>query len=217
MSVDVLFFYHKDQEMLNQSLRFVVQRRSVVYVRGGRVQGLVRDPTEVMTANGKLYAAENTADNIKHLKEYLQQAKVDLPDETLLQVLTHKSFAHGSKPYNERLAYFGEQLLQLTASKSVLGQSPAAVDAVNGVSFAAVGSLAHRMQWSDKFLADFAQQKGIDKVFFCKTASSEAAYKPKKIFSTITTSIIGAIAATHGKSVAENFITSEILPAYQKQ
>lgn len=191
-------------------------RRGVVYVRGGRVQGLIRDPVEVLTSNGNLYSQDNTSDNIKHLKNYLQSADITLPESTMLQILTHKSFAHGSKPYNTRLAYFGEQLLQYSSSKNVLSDNATSVDAINAKSFAVIGSLAHRLQWSDKALADFAESKGIDKIFFCKTASTEDSYKPKKIFSTITTSLIGAIAATHGKSTAEAFIQREILPAFQK-
>lgn len=201
---------------MNISRNFILQRRGIVYVRGGRVQGLIRDPTEVLTANGNLYSLENTTENIKHLKNYLQTANISLPDSTLLQILTHKSFAHGSKPYNSRLSYFGEQLLQFSASKNVLVENSTSIDSINTKSFAAIGSLAHRLQWSDKFLADFAETKGIDKIFFCKTASSEDSYKPKKIFSTITTSLVGAIAATHGKTVAEEFIQKEIFPAYQK-
>lgn len=181
------------------------------------MQGLVRDPQEVLASSVGQTAYSSDKSITETLQQYLSTVSpaVSLPQETMLQVLTHKSFAHGSKPYNANLAYIGEQLLQLVASKNVLAKNSSSVGNVAGVSFDAIGSLAHRLIWSDKFLASFAEQKGIDKVFFCRLAQSE--YKPKKIFSTITTGLIGAIAAQHGKKAAEEFIQNEIIPAYESQ
>lgn len=187
--------------------------RSVVFVRGQRVQGLIRDPSEVYSTDGVSYGA--TEENLSHLKKYLQSInlsqKIELSDELLLQVLTHKSFAHGSKPYNANLSFLGEQLLQLASSKYVLSQSK------NDTT--AIGSLAHRLMWSDKLLAVFAESKGIDSVFFCRKAlpggKSDKLYKPKAIYSTITSSLIGAITAKYGKKIGEEFVEKEIIPAYK--
>lgn len=191
----------------------IQQSRSVVFVRGQRVQGLIRDPSEVYSAEGISYGA--TTENLSHIKNYLNSlnlsTKIDLSDDLLLQVLTHKSFAHGSKPYNSNLSFLGEQVLQLASSKYVVSQA-------NG-DVAAVGSLAHRLMWSDKLLAVFAESKGIDSVFFCKKAlpggKSDNLYKPKGIYSTITSSLIGAITAKYGKKVGEEFIEHELIPAYK--
>ena len=188
------------------------QQRSIVFVRGQRVQGLIRDPSEVLSSDGVKYGAES--DNLTPLKNYLSSlnlsTKIELSDELLLQIITHKSFAHGSKPYNAHISFLGEQILQLCATKHVIGQSK---------SLDAIGSLAHRIMWSDKLLAAFAESKNIDKVFFCKKAlpggNIDKLYKPKSIYSTITSSLIGAIASKYGKHAAEEFIEKELIPAYK--
>ena len=188
------------------------QQRSIVFVRGQRVQGLIRDPSEVLSSDGVKYGAES--DNLAPLKNYLSSlnlsTKIELPDELLLQIITHKSFAHGSKPYNAHISFLGEQILQLCATKHVVGKSK---------NLDAIGSLAHRIMWSDKLLAAFAESKNIDKVFFCKKAlpggNIDKLYKPKSIYSTITSSLIGAIASKYGKNAAEEFIEKELIPAYK--
>lgn len=188
------------------------QQRSIVFVRGQRVQGLIRDPSEVLSSDGVKYGTENN--NLTPLKNYLNSlklsTKIDFSDDFLLQILTHKSFAHGSKPYNAHISFLGEQILQLCATKHVIGQSG---------NLDAVGSMAHRIMWSDKLLAAFAESKGIDKVFFCKKAlpggNIDKLYKPKSIYATITSSLIGAITSKYGKNIAEEFIEKELIPAYK--
>lgn len=188
------------------------QTRSIVFVRGQRVQGLIRDPSEILSTDGVSYGA--TEENLGALRNYLNSLqlsqKIELNDELLLQLITHKSFAHGSKPYNAQLSFLGEQVLQLTATTYVSKQS--------SDKLAAIGSLGHRLLWSDKLLAAFAESKGIDKVFFCKKAlpggKVDKLYKPKGIYSTITSSLIGAITAKYGKNIADEFIERELIPAY---
>lgn len=189
------------------------QNRSIVFVRGQRVQGLIRDPSEILSSDGVSYGA--TKENLSALKNYVESlslsTKIELPDDLLLQIITHKSFAHGSKPYNANLSFLGEQILQLCSTKYVLTQSSGSIDAI--------GSLAHRLMWSDKLLAAFAEAKGIDSVFFCKKAlpggKTDKLYKPKGIYSTITSSLIGAIASKYGKTISEEFIQKELIPAYK--
>ncbi|GMM29489.1 mitochondrial 54S ribosomal protein YmL15 [Martiniozyma asiatica (nom. inval.)] len=184
--------------------------RSLVYARGMRVQGLVRDPEEVLSTDGHKYGASE--ENLASLKGYLSQVSpnVKLSDDLLLQVLTHKSFAHGLKPYNATLSHLGTQLIQFSAGKKIAESGD----------ISQLGTAIYRQLWSDKFLADFAESKGIDKVFFCRKAlkdgESNETYKPKKIFATIPRSLVGAIAATHGKKVAESFIEKEILSANEQ-
>lgn len=202
----------KNSQQLSTIVNKKQQIRSIVFVRGQRVQGLIRDPSEVLSSDGIKYGIEN--DNLKPLKDYLTSlklsTKIELPDELLLQIITHKSFAHGSKPYNAQLSFLGEQILQLAVTKYAITQSG---------NFDAIGSLAHRIMWSDKLLAAFAEAKGIDSVFFCKKAlpggKIDKLYKPKGIYSTITSSLIGAITSKYGKSVAEEFIEKELIPAYK--
>lgn len=208
--------YNKSFQQISQlkTSQFIKnQYRSIVFVRGQRVQGLIRDPSEILSSDGISYGLENN-DNILPLKNYISSlslsTKIELPEKLLLQIITHKSFAHGSKPYNAHLSFLGEQILQLCSTKHVINQSG---------NLNAIGSLAHRIMWSDKLLAAFAESKNIDKVFFCKKAlpggKIDKLYKPKAIYSTITSSLIGAIASTYGKTIAEEFIEKEVIPAYK--
>jgi len=188
-----------------------IQKRSVVFVRGERVKGMLRDPSDYLTSKGIKYGLSE--DNIKPLKEFLSK-EYELPDKILLQILTHKSFAHGSKPYNEKLSFFGEHLLKYTAAKYVLEASKNKdyTYSIGGYNFDSIGSLAHRLIVTNKTLSEFASDKGIDKIFFCKVAlpfsekEQEANFKPKAMYSTIVSSLTGAIALQHGKATAEKFV-----------
>ncbi|VEU22489.1 DEKNAAC103473 [Brettanomyces naardenensis] len=189
---------------------------------------MLRDPEDILTSNGRKY--ELNEENLKPLKEYLGE-DYKLPDKLLLQVITHKSFAHGTKPYNERLSFLGEELLKLSASKFVLGKKQVTSGykfSVGDLNFDSLGSLTHRLIVTDRVLSEFASAKGIDKVFFCKVALPQQSssvtetknYKPKAMYSTITSSLVGAVALQHGKSTAERFIQenllTDILPMVQK-
>lgn len=199
--------------IISQKIITKNQQRNVVFVRGQRVQGLIRDPSEVLSSDGISYSSN--IENISSLKNYIESLnlskKIELSNEILLQILTHKSFAHGSKPYNANLSFLGEQILQLSATKYILEKSSSKLDAI--------GTLTHRLMWSDKLLAKFAESKGIDTVFFCKKAlpggKIDKLYKPKGIYSTITSSLIGAITAKYGKKLAEEFVEKELIPAYK--
>lgn len=201
---------------VGSSIYNTTSTRSVVFVRGQRVQGLIRDPSEILSSDGISYGYGENNSNISVLKNYLESLnlskKLEFDNDLLLQILTHKSFAHGLKPYNSQLSFIGEQTLQLIATKYVLNQS--------NNELTAIGSIGHRLLWSDKLLAYFAQDKGIDSVFFCKKAlpggKIDKLYKPKGIYSTITSSIIGAITCKYGKSIAEEFITTELIPTFNK-
>lgn len=210
----VLPFSNKSTSFLsyNKSLTSINLNRSIVYVRGQRVQGLIRDPSEILSADGVQYGANEST--LKNIKEYISNLKlsenIELQDDILLQIITHKSFAHGSKPYNSQLSFLGEQILQLVSTKYILKES--------NNSLLPIGSLAHRIMWSDKLLAKFAESKGLDNVFFCKKAlpggKIDKLYKPKGIYSTITSSLIGAITSKYGLKVAEEFIETELIPTY---
>lgn len=211
------------RRMILRSLQ-VRQTRNVVFARGERVRGMIRDPEDILTSQGHKYGI--TQENLKPLKEFLGD-DYKLPDKLLLQVITHKSFAHGTKPYNEKLSFLGEELLKYTASKYAIGTGSKATNydfSVGNYNFDSLGSLAHRLMVTDKTLSEFAADKGLDKVFFCKVAvpqgSQEKGVKPKAMYSTITSSLVGAIALQHGKKAAEKFIEesvfADVLPLVKK-
>lgn len=52
----------------------------------------------------------NTSDDASKVNEVYKKLGVDLSDSGLkTQAITHKSFAHGSLPTNEKLGYLGKQ------------------------------------------------------------------------------------------------------------
>ncbi|QPG73622.1 hypothetical protein FOA43_000934 [Brettanomyces nanus] len=199
----------------------IQQARSVVFVRGERVRGLIRDPEDILTSNGRRYGLNDA--NLKPLKQFLGD-EYKLTDKMILQVITHKSFAHGTRPYNEKLSILGEELLRLAASKYALAKGVVNGDAsdykfsVGDINFDCLGSLTHRLIVTNRLLSEYAESQGIDKVFFCKVAlprnySQDQAkdYKPKAMYSTITSSLVGAIAIQRGKNTAEKFVQEKVL------
>ncbi|ODV82785.1 hypothetical protein CANARDRAFT_30576 [[Candida] arabinofermentans NRRL YB-2248] len=193
----------------------ITSTRSVVFARNERIKGAIRDPEVILTSNGVRYGLNE--ENIKFVKSFLQSksnGKYQLQDSLLLQVITHKSFAHGTQPYNEKLAYLGREILELIASKHAISQETSSAAAINNKNFDSLGSYCHRMITTDRLLTDFAISKGLSNIFFCRVAlpngKESPSYKPKGIFSTITSSLVGAIAAQHGMAAAEEFVETVV-------
>ncbi|ANZ77145.1 BA75_03711T0 [Komagataella pastoris] len=199
-------------------LRTWIQRRSIVMVKGTRVQGAVRDPSEFLRLKGREYGV--TDGNIGHLKQYLQTTqtgKYSIPDnELLLQILTHKSFAHGLKPYNEKLSVIGFQLLKLQSSVHVISKPSDSPYALNGQNFDCLGSLLTKSIGNHKSLARFAKEKQFDQLVFWKkrdpTLEDPATSGEDTVLGKTVLALIGAINLTHGKKVATEFIETELMP-----
>ncbi|KAH3660428.1 hypothetical protein OGAPHI_007014 [Ogataea philodendri] len=215
MSGFTLRFVGRSQIKHNTSGIQVINKRSVVFAKGPRVKGALRDPEDILTVNGIRYGSSE--DNLKPLKTFLQtklKGKYELPDKLLLQIITHKSFAHGTQPYNARLSYFGKELIQLSAAKYALSQPTDNEFAINNLNFDSLGSFTQSFMKSEKLLKEYAVLNNLDTVFFRRLAlpsgREDADYKPRSIWSTLTASLVGAIATQHGKKAAEEFIQQEI-------
>ena len=112
---------------LNCNLQSV---RTVIYLhKGPRINGLRRDPESYLrNPSGVLFTEVNAKECQDKVRSILQLPKygINLSNELILQCLTHKSFAHGSKPYNEKLNLLGAQFLKLqTCIHSLKNGSPA--------------------------------------------------------------------------------------------
>ncbi|OUM53614.1 hypothetical protein BVG19_g2915 [[Candida] boidinii] len=197
----------------NSIIQQVNAKRTVVLASGQRVRGAIRNPDDILISKGYKYG-ENE-ENLKIIKNYLKSKlndKYELPDNLLLQILTHKSFAHGSKPYNEKLSFIGKELLKFNISKYIINLESDYDFAINKKNFEGLGSFSHKMTSSDKLLFNYIKSNNLNEIFFCKTAKNQKEDQPSTIYSTIITSLIGAIASKSGKSAAEEFIQTEILP-----
>ncbi|KAG7702050.1 hypothetical protein KL948_000506 [Ogataea haglerorum] len=200
----------------------VTAKRGVVFAKGPRVRGAIRDPEDIFTVKGIRYGL--TEENLKPLKTFLQsklQGKYELPDKLLLQIITHKSFAHGTQPYNARLSYFGRELIQLSAAKYAITRSTNNEYAINNLNFDSLGSYTQGLMKTDRLLKEYAVANNLDAVFFRRLAlpsgREDDNYKPKAIWSTLTASLVGAIASQHGKKAAEEFIEKELFGDVFKQ
>ncbi|KAF2815985.1 uncharacterized protein BDZ99DRAFT_432860 [Mytilinidion resinicola] len=148
-----------------------------------------------------------------------------LSDEVKWLAVTHKSFDHGRRGFNDRLAVLGRRVISLQTSLALLNSTPsstpAAPDAYNRVpvahpALAGLGGLTAETKaevLSKARLAGLAERYGLDKV---------TRWKPKKtdnlhgsgIEVVITTSlyaIVGAVALEKGGHVAERVVREKIL------
>lgn len=119
------------------STNTTVFRRSLVYVKTPsgsqkKAAGYKKNPEDYLSVNGTLYPG--TSDTLKTTKDFLGQDYA-LPDDLILQALTHKSFAHGLKPYNENLAIIGRHFLRLQTFIHATSQKSENPSALNGVNF----------------------------------------------------------------------------------
>lgn len=182
-------------------------QRSIGYLhKGSRVRGLVRDESEYLK-NPKGLKYELNESNVKSLKEFLGE-EYKLPNELILQILTHKSFAHGLKPFNEKLSVYGLHFLKYKTTLFTIGES-------NEVE--KLGTEASKSLNSTLVLAEFLRsQKSniIDSIFWKKR--DPLLTNPKQngensIYATTTNAIVGGILLHYGKLKANKFVDEVLL------
>jgi len=187
--------------------------------KGPRVEGLKRDPKEVfLNHNGIEY--ELNQNNIQHIKSYLGD-KFPIPDEIALQIITHKSFGNGIKPYNEKLAAMGSKLLSLFAAKHVVNKSTAtdAKLAINGKNLSILGSPNAKELPGRISTGYFAKLNGLNDVMFWKSRNPTLSFESSgelKVSSQLLYSLIGAVNIYHGKAKAEEFISDNIIKGLEQ-
>lgn len=186
--------------------------RTIYLHKGPRVAGLKRDPQEAMvTHSGNIYG--KSEENLKYIKGFLQD-KYAISDDLALQVLTHKSFGNGIKPYNEKLSTMGSKILNLFLAKFVVEQPSTNELAVNGKNLDVLGSpmakeLAGRMS-----LGIFARSTKLNSIMFWKSYNHALGFETSgemKVSAQMIYALIGAVTFSHGKAVAEEFIKEKFL------
>lgn len=193
--------------------------RTIYLNKGPRVEGLKRDPKEVfVNHNGIEY--ELNQDNIQHIKSYLGD-KFQIPDEIALQIITHKSFGNGIKPYNEKLAAMGSKLLSLFAAKHVVNK-PTEKDAklvISGKNLSILGSPNAKELHGRKSTGYFTKFNGLNNIMFWKSRNPTLNFESSgelKVSSQLLYSLIGAVNIYHGKAKAEEFISDNVIKGLEE-
>lgn len=174
--------------------------------------GIRRNPEDVLkTHAGALYGA--TAANLAPVTSFLD-TQYAIPQDLALQVLTHKLFANGIKPYNEKLSVMGAKLMSLVLAKHVTDPPSASAMAVLGKNLDALGTPMARELGGRMLLGVFAQRHNLNKVMFWKLYNHSLSFERSgelKVSAQMMYALIGAVAFTHGKAKAEQFVREKLL------
>ncbi|KAJ9095526.1 hypothetical protein QFC19_007507 [Naganishia cerealis] len=183
--------------------------------KGPRVSGLKRDPDEVFTTFTAHKYGEN-ADNLRPIKQFLDD-KYAISDELALQVLTHKSFGNGIKPYNEKLSAMGLKVLNLYCAKYTTDTPTTANEnAIDGKNVDVLGSPMAKELAGRLALGLFAKSHKLNQVLFWKSYNHSLGFEASgemKVSAQMMYALIGAVTFTHGKTVAEEFILEKLMKA----
>lgn len=200
--------------------------RLITYLHSGaRVRGLKRDPESYLkNPKGISYNALKQSEYHDKVIQILRlkELGINLPNNVLLQCLTHKSFAHGSKPYNEKLSLLGAQFLKYQASIHSLNQSdvlsPVAVgkvqQSINGFNFTNLGTQLSKLLISRPVTARFIKDKKLDSLIFWKMKDplKDSHHSGETtIYSTVLNAFVGGILATNGPIKTVEFVKKVLL------
>ncbi|CAI4046794.1 hypothetical protein SKDZ_12G3420 [Saccharomyces kudriavzevii ZP591] len=195
--------------------------RTVIYLhKGPRINGLRRDPESYLkNPSGILFTEVQANEYQDEVRSILQLPKygINLSNELILQCLTHKSFAHGSKPYNEKLSLLGAQFLKLQTSIHSLKNDPPTEARENGpfpLQFSNLGTKFAKELTSKNTACAFIKSHNLGPFIFWKMRD------PLKdghingettIFASVLNAFIGAILSTNGSEKASKFIDGNLL------
>lgn len=174
--------------------------------------GIRKDPAQVLTTfSGRKY--EQNEANLKQIKHFLSE-KYAIPDDMALQVLTHKSFANGIKPYNEKLSVMGSKLLNLFSAKHVVGDNCTSEQAINGKNMDVLGSPMAKELGGRMALGVFAKNHKLNEVMFWKSYNHLLSFAESgelKVSAQMMYALVGAVTFIHGKKRAEDFVMEKLL------
>ncbi|GMM58487.1 mitochondrial 54S ribosomal protein YmL15 [Maudiozyma humilis] len=196
-------------------------RSIAILNKGARIRGAKRDPASYMkNASGLQYSAAKAPecqDKVRNAFKFADYG-VQLSDSLILQCLTHKSFAHGSVPYNEKLQLLGTQFLKLRATLFSLHEGGNAANAstgnINGLDFAALGSPRSKTLVSRRNIGQTVKRADIDDVVFWKMRDVEKGGKyngEDTVLSSVLSALVGAILTTNGPEVAATYVDKFLL------
>lgn len=174
--------------------------------------GIRKDPAQVLVTHGGVKYGSSEP-NLRHIKLFLAD-KYQIPDDLALQVLTHKSFANGIKPYNEKLGVMGAKLLNLFSAKYVTDFSTQNALAVNGKNLDVLGTPMAKELTGRMALGVFAQKTKLNLVMFWKSYNHQLGFEDSgelRVSAQMMYALVGAVAFTHGKAHAETFVREKLM------
>ncbi|CAB4253008.1 similar to Saccharomyces cerevisiae YLR312W-A MRPL15 Mitochondrial ribosomal protein of the large subunit [Maudiozyma barnettii] len=194
-----------------------VPSRSIAFLNNGsRIRGLKRDPASYMkNPNGLEYNSINKIicqDKVRSILEF-DKYNIQLSDEIILQCLTHKSFAHGKVPYNEKLYLLGAQFLKLRTSIHSLKNGNSS-NPINGMHFTNLGEMSNKTLSSKQNITNLIKNAGIDDIIFWKMRDPTGTSKlngEDRVIHTVLNSLIGAILTTNGSQTATKYVDDFLL------
>lgn len=171
-----------------------------------------KDPSKVLQlATGEKYGA--TESNLSSIKLFLAD-KYAIPDDLALQVITHKSFTNGLKPYNEKLSAMGSKVLNLFLAKFVVEGATTNDLAVNGKNLDVLGTPIAKELGGRMALGLFAQSTKLNNTMFWKSYNSLLSFQESgelKVSAQMMYALVGAVTFIHGKKAAEAFVREKLL------
>ncbi|KAF1848067.1 uncharacterized protein K460DRAFT_414684 [Cucurbitaria berberidis CBS 394.84] len=155
-----------------------------------------------------------------------------LGDEVKWLAVTHKSFDHGRRGFNDRLAYMGRRIVELQTSQALIsspqenqwprdergqplnddfGRKPYLHPALNGLQ--GLTDEAEGMVLNKSRLSQIAERYGLDKVtrWKPKRADNLQGSGVETVLMTSLYAIVGAIALERGGEVANKVVQDKIL------
>ncbi|KNG47778.1 rnase iii domain protein [Stemphylium lycopersici] len=155
-----------------------------------------------------------------------------LGDEVKWLAVTHKSFDHGKRGFNDRLAYLGRRIVELQTSQALIsspqenqwprdsnglpmndefGRKPYLHPALNGVQ--GLTAEAESLVLSKERLAQIAERYNLDKVtrWKPKRADNLQASGIQTVLMTSLYAIVGAVALERGGEAANKVVQDKIL------
>lgn len=198
----------------------ILWRRSLYLHKGPRIAGLKRDPVEVFT-NKEGIKYDDINENVKYVKEFLSD-KYQISDELALQVITHKSFANGIKPYNEKLSAMGSKILNLHFAKTVI-EKPSTTEVTNDLAIEKknldiLGQPISKELGGRLSLGIFAKLNKLNSIMFWNSYNQGLNFENSgelKVSAQMIYALVGAVNFTHGKAVCEHFINEKILTSVE--
>lgn len=187
----------------------MIGRRFLYLHAGARVRGLKKDPVSYLrNPAGLKYDEVKPAEYQDKIRQVLnfKEHGIELSDPVILQCFTHKSFAHGSRPYNEKLNLLGSQFLKLNASIHSVKEG-------NDTDFTQLGTVESRGLISHHTAANYIMRKQLDPLVFWKMSdlNNGPVNGKSKILSTVLNSIVGAIVLQQGTGKASQFVFEDLL------
>lgn len=177
-------------------------------------RGIKKPLESYLICNGITYPG--TESTLSAAKSFLG-AEFALPDSLVLQTITHKSFAHGLKPYNENLAIIGRHFLRLQTIGHAIASPSQNPGSVNKINFDASCAKISALLSATPATAKVGRLAGLDKSIFWKSPNSadSSIQQPQPasdlVVAKTVDAIVGAVLMNKGQFVAEQFVKQRLL------